>query len=1056
MCAIRGATPRGIGRSSLATSSPSSASIEGRRNPRRYTTEDIDREIAAYKEGSDSDEDDEKDDGDDDDIGKKKKKKKTKKQPAVARGGGKRKVGSSSEEEHNDDTNDTEDDESDDSSDFGVSLTMKKKSAMMTTQQKRGTPKKKKQVWNNRENSDNDDDDDEEDDDNDSDSSSDFGGKKKKKKKKTMTTPSKSKTARSAGRKGGGRSPTTEMIKTPTPRKQPHTATIRGASTRRRDKSINDDNDDDNEEEIVYDTTPSGSRRPRRQCKTETLQRMSDTVAKLKQSEREALGDMLEDDDKELLFEGSSNNDDDDEDDDVNDDEVVTQKKKRGRVIVTANGRGCNVGTSPSRTGRKKLHEDDDDEDYNYGDSSSNASDDSDNNASDDNDDDDDIVPKQRRHRVTAKKCPSYLESDEEIGTADEDSDDEDTAPAVLTSPTRNASNGFGRRSGSPNARARARMGRTPLDIHESKRHNKFSNESSDDDSTDGNKRSRTRKIKPKCITCSSTTDNITMANLPRDKPHVCYIAPDGKTRHCYTLDTLYRIAISSKDNGSSTSNYTNLSLLGDVRSQTSSLQFLQPPHFRLPMEDDLLDQIASRFGRAALLIESSIMYKRLKGSTTGELDDFDEDGEYIGGSSYASRGGSSGSSSSSSTRLSFHERFEKYMQSLMGSADVYCCPLCFNEADRRLGIVDDELLEDDDTHNNDDDDDDNLTKDRFSFMDDPLTILGSLDSDEFISASSFCFRYLTGVKAHMNTIHGVNVKDIVGNDLFKRFQIRAPDGLLQNWIKRSLGHRNISVQGDMMRYWLGGGNQSFILLLNQIDKGDARGDVRSDFSLSFPNRAKKIWRDVSAPYLKQHDLGDFIAEEGDDDDESEGAVAADLHVNPNFTPSCKGGGGASFKSPEEQLIAHLQKRNSMKNKTFDSSDDDSSNTNNDNNNDDNDEDEDELEILPKPPQYEDIEEEEIDEWTQSKLLKAKKAKQGSQESIDTGDDDDDVELFDSNIETDNTTNVSGSAIRKRMIIDDEDNNSGTDSGLKAPPDISIGSSRKRTIAESSDDEESF
>ena len=913
---------------------------------------------------------------------------------------------------------------------------------------KLATPKKKKKVWNDSDDSDNDNDDDDDDsdgaDDNnsDSDSSSDFGGKKKTK-KKTM--------------KGGRRTTT----KTPTPRKQPRITNTKRPSTRRRDKSINDDVNNE-EEEIIYDTTPSGSRRPRRQCKIETLQRMSDTVAKLKQSEIEALGDMLEDDDKELLFEGSGSNNDDDDEDDVDEEEDMVKNKKRG---------GSNVVTSPTRTRRKKLHEEDDDEDYNEGDSPNSASDDSDNNASDDDnfDDDDDVVPKRRRRRVTAKKTPSYLESDEDIGTADEDSDDEDTAPAVLTSPSRKASNGFGRRSGSPNARARARMGRTPLDIHESKQH-KFSNErSSDDDSSndDNNNNSQTTKIKPTCITCSSTTDNITMANLPRDKPHVCYIAPDGKTRHCYTLDTLYRIAISSKENNGSSStsnNNTNLSLLGGGNSpQTTSLQFLQPPHFRLPMEDDMLDQIASRFGRAALLIESSIMYKRLKGSTTGELDDFDEDGEYSGGSSYASRGGSS-SSNSSSTRLSFHERFEKYMQSLMGSADVYCCPLCFNEADRRLGIVDDELLEDDDTHNDDDDDDDNVINDRFSFMDDPLTILGSLDSDEFISASSFCFRYLTGVKAHMNTMHGVNVKDIVGNDLFKRFQIRAPDGLLQNWIKRSLGHRNISVQGDMMRYWLGGGNQSFILLLNQIDKGDARGDVRSDFSLSFPNRAKKIWRDVSAPYLKQHDLGDFIAAEGDDDDESEGDVAADLHVNPNFTPPSldkRGGGGASFKSPEELLIAHLQKRNSMKKKTFDSSDDESSNTNNDNDNDDEgeDDDEDELEILPKPPQYDDgEEEEEMDEWTRSKLLKAKKAKQGSQESIDTDDDDDDdVELFDSNIETDNpTTNVNGSAIRKRMIIDDEDTNSVPDSELKAPPDISIGSSRKRSIAESSDDEESF
>ena len=34
--------------------------------------------------------------------------------------------------------------------------------------------------------------------------------------------------------------------------------------------------------------------------------------------------------------------------------------------------------------------------------------------------------------------------------------------------------------------------------------------------------------------------------------------------------------------------------------------------------------------------------------------------------------------------------------------------------------------------------------EDRFSFLDDPLTILSGLDHDEFEVASTFCFRFLS------------------------------------------------------------------------------------------------------------------------------------------------------------------------------------------------------------------------------------------------------------------------------------------------------------------------
>jgi hypothetical protein len=103
-----------------------------------------------------------------------------------------------------------------------------------------------------------------------------------------------------------------------------------------------------------------------------------------------------------------------------------------------------------------------------------------------------------------------------------------------------------------------------------------------------------------------------------------------------------------------------------------------------------------------------------------------------------------------------------------MGSQDVYCCPLCYNEAYRRLG-EDEEMIEDDS-----DEDESGTRDDKFSFLDDPMTILGSLDHQEFAVASTFCFRLLTGVKNHLRAVHNVDTKKISGNDLFKRFQVRS------------------------------------------------------------------------------------------------------------------------------------------------------------------------------------------------------------------------------------------------------------------------------------------
>jgi Cobalamin biosynthesis protein CobT (nicotinate-mononucleotide:5, 6-dimethylbenzimidazole phosphoribosyltransferase) len=272
---------------------------------------------------------------------------------------------------------------------------------------------------------------------------------------------------------------------------------------------------------------------------------------------------------------------------------------------------------------------------------------------------------------------------------------------------------------------------------------------------------------------CTSEFDEITNERLP--PLHVCYLAPDGKSRHCFCLETLYRAAILSgsktrKDDGS------------------GGLCFLQPPHFRTVMEDTLIDQIASRFGRQALVIENSKVYKdeskRKEIQTRYEIDDDDDDEE---------------------VRLSFRNRFNNYLNRQMGSGDIYCCPLCYTEAQRRFREGDDGSDDDDDdesendndcdndksgkgdsNQNNDDDDELEYNMDTVTSYTqiDPMSILGSLDHDEFEVAACFCFHKLSQVKNHVRVIHKIDTSNVEVNDFFKRFMVSQCNFFLYgSWI---------------------------------------------------------------------------------------------------------------------------------------------------------------------------------------------------------------------------------------------------------------------------------
>lgn len=299
---------------------------------------------------------------------------------------------------------------------------------------------------------------------------------------------------------------------------------------------------------------------------------------------KEALGDVLEDDDVQLLEEENGSDDGDNgnrngnSDDDDDDDGKILSK------TGAASGIKHNKYDDDDEDYSEKDNNEDEEED----------SDKDDDEEMDENDlvpesDDDDIIQNGRgRHRRStrntrnsARNQPdrSYREVDEEgIGTADEGSSDEETGPSLLCSPVRKSSGGMS--YGSPSARHRARaMGRRPLEMQEGgdesesesdgrkkkqrskRKRRKIGKSGSDDDddyggASDYNERGEegddqsedeipatpSRKTKVKnpysptpavaaSMHCPSTHDEITTMPLPKNKPHICYVAPDGKTR---------------------------------------------------------------------------------------------------------------------------------------------------------------------------------------------------------------------------------------------------------------------------------------------------------------------------------------------------------------------------------------------------------------------------------------------------------------------------------------------------------------------------------------------
>ena len=241
----------------------------------------------------------------------------------------------------------------------------------------------------------------------------------------------------------------------------------------------------------------------------------------------------------------------------------------------------------------------------------------------------------------------------------------------------------------------------------------------------------------PHMPACPSEIDAITMDPLP--EKHLCYFSPDFQSRQCFALETLHKIALNST-----------------LRGLDGKPTFLQPPHFRSPASDDFVDQIASRFGRSALDLTGDFYNRGLPNPDGYRLT--------IG--------------ANLADEETFQERLNDYISNLMGSQDIYCCPLCYIESHRRLekrlrGEGDDESsdeeVEDDDPDEPNDDE-----RGPIQLWHDPMTVLGFPDHEKYLLASRFCFTKIADVKRHLREVHHVDTKILDSNDLFARFKVRA------------------------------------------------------------------------------------------------------------------------------------------------------------------------------------------------------------------------------------------------------------------------------------------
>ena len=334
-------------------------------------------------------------------------------------------------------------------------------------------------------------------------------------------------------------------------------------------------------------------------------------------------------------------------------------------------------------------------------------------NSSSSSDDDEAIVRKKRKGRRVEKddddsEVVGFVDDTEKIGSAE--SSDDDTGLVAR------------RRRCRPVKKAMATV---------ASRKKGTVTAFSDDSSSEDNEGGAPNKVD---VVCPSTHDDITGEELP--EIHVCFIAPDGQSRQCFSLETMRKTALMSCTKSLRTDN-----------AGRNHQNFLQPPHFRTPLSDDLLDQIASRFGRSALNIHGEY-YKRKEQEAAAAQREWDTHTIVA--------------QSIRDSEAEFTELLNRYVRRSMGRQDLYACPICYVAAHASLNGTSEQQHEQYATE----------------FVWDPMSVVGHLDNDAFRVAGAFCYKRVARLKEHLRGDHGVNTRLIEGNEAYARYKVRSLQGV--------------------------------------------------------------------------------------------------------------------------------------------------------------------------------------------------------------------------------------------------------------------------------------
>ncbi len=450
-----------------------------------------------------------------------------------------------------------------------------------------------------------------------------------------------------------------------------------------------------------------------------------------------------------------------------------TPPKSRTKMADSSD-ESSRVNPSPPRSRRKqrRLNDDDDDEEFVPSNDILSAEDDeeeeeeeegedvwTDENESDDDDDGSDRSDTSRVGKVG---------DIDEIGVANDSSDDE----IPVRKPDGLGGIGVTEDSSDDEVAKKVPSSRSKQGSHGRRNARDDPSDSSSDD-TEIKPAARFHKQKSVCSpgggVCTSTHDAITLEEL--SWPHICFFPPEGE-RQCFALETLRQIALTAG----------HPKFRDDRVRETTQQTYLQPPHFRSAMSDELLDQIATRFSRDALDLHSSYHTRPLRPerppNADGEDSDDDDDDYH-----YDMR----------TNNPVMWDMVQKYMGRTMGSTDLYVCPMCYRVAHKRdrsmkhqklsPGKLSDEQLSAIYTNH---------------FTIDPMRVLGSVDGGDLKLASMFCFRKLPQLKQHLKEEHGLDTTDVDGNDLYKKYKVN--DAIEVLLLCRWSSHLTLLVKGSSYR----------------------------------------------------------------------------------------------------------------------------------------------------------------------------------------------------------------------------------------------------------------